>query len=88
MKSYCKSCGKANEYIGMKPSFCGFCGENFNASIITQTVKKNVIINSNKEEDEDYGPIDYGHNPFLGKTKVSFNKSDLNGDEVVVKRLG
>lgn len=85
MKSYCKSCGKANEYIGVKPSFCGFCGENFNATRDTTIIKKNKPIYNHK--DDEYEPINYGHNPFLGKTTIKFEKSDLNGDQEITKRL-
>lgn len=73
MKLYCKSCGKANEYIGNKPSFCGFCGENMSSIKITKQTATSQI----RSSIESAIPKS---NPFLGKVIIKFDNSDITGD--------
>lgn len=77
MKTYCKSCGQANSYIGKKPSFCGSCGEeldkislatNQNAYIRHQSDK--IIYKKNK-------------NPFLGAMVIEASKESIDGEQMI-----
>ena len=77
MKTYCKSCGQANNYIGQKPSFCGHCGTDMNKISLT-AVQNNEIHHS-------YNRPTYRKltNPFLGSTTLEVSKESLDGENTI-----
>lgn len=88
MKTYCKSCGSPNEYIGVKPKTCIDCGESLEAKLPITTKKAPVV----KNTEEDYIPNKFSHlnldaksfglniESIIEKLKPKSVKLDLNAD--------
>ena len=55
MKIYCQTCGSAMEFsLGVKPSFCSYCGTSLGSKSIAAKPKKNITrrrVDSEMEED-------------------------------------
>jgi len=64
MKEYCIACGFANEYLSVRPKFCGGCGAVLNRaaevlkskasnSTPAKVKRKSIFVNNDEDEDED-----------------------------------
>ena len=51
MNIYCRKCGGKNEYSLQKPSFCGGCGESFNAA--GPPTKRKIVTEDEYDNKED-----------------------------------
>jgi rRNA maturation endonuclease Nob1 len=71
---YCKKCGKKNQYLGIEPKFCSFCGGNFSATS-SKNISNSVEISeelNDFESDSNFVPnirkLNYTVSPMQRKT--------------------
>tara|TARA_R110000796_G_scaffold200958_1_gene317098 strand:+ start:706 stop:1005 length:300 start_codon:yes stop_codon:yes gene_type:complete len=73
MNIYCRKCGGKNEYSLQKPSFCGGCGESFNAA--GPPTKRKIVTEDeydNKEDSETTARETTFNSSSTGMTKIEF----------------